>query len=56
MIIKGGSCALIALILDKECWVSNIGDSRMISIDAYNDFEQVTNDHKPVNELERKRI
>ena len=44
---KSGSCATIALISGQNCWVANVGDSRMLSITKDSQTFQVTKDHKP---------
>lgn len=48
---KSGSCGLVCLIAGKECWVGNVGDSRMLSIGANSEVMQVTRDHKPEDDI-----
>ena len=52
-----GSCALIALIIDNHCYTINLGDSRALySRNGGTELYQVTRDHKPNDEKEKKRI
>jgi serine/threonine protein phosphatase PrpC len=54
---KSGSCALVMLIIDEDVWIANTGDSRaVLSSHQGEKFESVTNDHKPSEEAEKKRI
>lgn len=54
---KSGSCAVFALIVDDICYVGNVGDSRaVLSKFQGKDIKSVTNDHKPNDENESKRI
>ena len=54
---KSGSCALSALIIDDACYVTNLGDSRgLYSYDSGKQLFQITRDHKPNDENEKKRI
>jgi len=54
---KSGSCALVMLIIDNDLWFANTGDSRAV-LSSYKGqkFTSITNDHKPSEESERKRI
>ena len=57
MIDKSGSCALISLIIDNILYSINLGDSRALySRDGGNELFQITRDHKPNDEIEKKRI
>ena len=54
---KSGSCALIMLIIDNILYSINLGDSRALY--SYNTGKcllQITRDHKPNDETEKKRI
>lgn len=54
---KSGSCAIIALIIDQDCYVANVGDSRaLLSCNGGKDIKVLTCDHKPNEEIENKRI
>ena len=54
---KSGSCALIMLIIDNILYSINLGDSRALySYDTGNFLLQITRDHKPNDEVEKKRI
>lgn len=45
------------LIIDNDVWIANTGDSRAImSANDGQKFIQISNDHKPSEEIERKRI
>jgi len=55
--IENGSCANFVLIVDNECYITNIGDSRAIlSYNSGQNVEQLTRDHKPSREDEAVRI
>ena len=57
LVDKSGSCATIALIIDNILYSINLGDSRALySRDGGKEFYQITRDHKPNDEIERKRI
>lgn len=52
-----GSCALVMLIIEKECYIANLGDSRgLLSLNEMSRFYTLTNDHKPEDIGEKKRI
>lgn len=54
---KSGSCALVILIYEERMFIANLGDSRAVM--SYKNGErivQVTNDHKPNNPEEKRRI
>lgn len=54
---KSGSCALVVLIVDKICYVANVGDSRAImSVDNGRKAVALTTDHKPNHPAEKTRI
>ena len=54
---KSGSCAVIILIVGKQCFVGNLGDSRaVVSTKEGNDYMVLSKDHKPNDEEERLRI
>ena len=54
---KSGSCAIVMLIIDDDVWIANTGDSRAI-MSSYNGqkFTSISNDHKPSEDAEKKRI
>ena len=57
LVDKSGSCATIALIIDNILYSINLGDSRALySRDGGKEFYQITRDHKPNDDIERKRI
>ena len=52
-----GSCAIIILILNDTCYITNLGDSRALY--SYNNgkkFYQISRDHKPNDPIEKNRI
>lgn len=52
-----GSCGLVIIIADQMCYIANVGDSRaVLSCMDGKDVIQLTNDHKPNSEKEKKRI
>lgn len=60
---KSGSCAIIAMLvgnfshLDSHCYIGNVGDSRaVLSSNSGAKYYPLSNDHKPSEESERKRI
>ena len=54
---KSGSCALIMLIIDNILYSINLGDSRALySYDTGKCLLQITRDHKPNDDFEKKRI
>lgn len=54
---SSGSCAIVVLIINKECYVANLGDSRgLLSCDNISRCYTLTNDHKPDDPIEKKRI
>ena len=57
LVDKSGSCALIALIINDILYAINLGDSRaLMSTDSGQNLYQITRDHKPNDEIERRRI
>jgi serine/threonine protein phosphatase PrpC len=45
------------MIIDDTCYISNVGDSRAImSVDGGEKIFELSNDHKPTDEVEMKRI
>ena len=57
MLDKSGSCALVMLIINNILFSINLGDSRALY--SYNTGKyllQITRDHKPNDEIEKKRI
>lgn len=54
---RSGSCAIIILMVNSECFVANVGDSRAImSADAGKKLFLLSRDHRPNEENEKKRI
>ena len=54
---KSGSCALVMLILNNYLYAINLGDSRALySYDTGKYLYQITRDHKPNDEIEKRRI
>ena len=54
---KSGSCAIVCLIVDGECYVGNVGDSRAImSAGSGERIMYLSRDHRPDDDNERKRI
>ena len=54
---KSGSCAIIVLIVDKECYIANVGDSRAIlSSESGIKIFDLSQDHRPNEEAEFYRI
>ena len=57
LIDKSGSCALVMLIINDILFSINLGDSRALySYDTGKYLYQITRDHKPNDEIEKKRI
>ena len=57
LVDRSGSCALIALIINNTCYLINLGDSRALySCNSGSQLYQITRDHKPEDEIEKKRI
>lgn len=57
MLDKSGSCAIVALLVEKRVFIVNVGDSRAImSCDGGNFCMNLSIDHKPNDENEQKRI
>jgi len=53
MLDKSGSCAIVALLVEKKVFVINVGDSRaMMSADGGNFCVNLSIDHKPNDENE----
>ena len=54
---KSGSCALVMLIINNYLFAINLGDSRALySYDTGKYLYQITRDHKPNDEIEKRRI
>jgi protein phosphatase 2C family protein 2/3 len=55
--LKSGSCAIVILIVGKMCYLANLGDSRAVLSECGSQkITQVSNDHVPHDENEKKRI
>ena len=57
MLDKSGSCAIVALLVEKRCFIVNVGDSRAI-LSAENGMRlyELSQDHRPNEEVEFYRI
>ena len=54
---KSGSCALVALFNNSQCYICNVGDSRAVTSRSGGlEIKSVTRDHKPEMEWEKERI
>lgn len=54
---RSGSCAVVMLTIDDNCYICNIGDSRaVISQNGGASRFALTRDHKPNDKMEQKRI
>ena len=54
---RSGSCAIIVLTVDNECYVANVGDSRAImSADKGKKLFLLSRDHRPNEDYEMQRI
>ena len=54
---RSGSCAVVILFVDTKIYVANVGDSRaLFSENRGKNYVQITEDHKPNNPREKKRI
>ena len=52
-----GSCAIVILIVEKKCFVANLGDSRALMTGNFGEKTYVlSRDHRPSDEKEYKRI
>ena len=52
-----GSCAIVVLLINNQCYIANLGDSRAIySYNGGSEFYQLSRDHKPNDPNEKKRI
>lgn len=57
MLDRSGSCAIVAFIIEQRIYIVNVGDSRAImSCDGGNYCVNLSEDHKPNDENEQKRI
>jgi serine/threonine protein phosphatase PrpC len=57
IIDKSGSCAIVVIIVGDACFVANVGDSRaLLSGSGGSKIYPLSRDHKPSDDLERKRI
>ena len=57
LVDKSGSCAVIALFMGNKLFSINLGDSRALySRSGGQDYYEITRDHKPNDEIEKKRI
>lgn len=57
LIDSTGSCAIVIVIIDKICYIANLGDSRaLVSLNKGKSFEVLSIEHSTSNIDERKRI
>jgi len=50
-----GSCVCIAIVVEKKCWVINLGDTRAV-LCVNGIAERISTDHKGTDANEIKRI
>ena len=51
---KAGSCAIIVLIIESNCYVANVGDSRaLMSAEEGKKLFVLSRDHRPNEESEK---
>lgn len=54
---NSGTCAQFLLMIDKQCFLAHIGDSRVLISRKFGlEYEALTEDHKPHALRERERI
>jgi protein phosphatase 2C family protein 2/3 len=54
---KSGSCAIVVLIVEQNCYVANVGDSRAImSAEEGKKLYVLSRDHRPNEDTEKSRI
>lgn len=54
---RSGSCAIVVLIVEKRCYIANVGDSRAIMSGNFGEkVYTLSRDHRPNDEKEYKRI
>ena len=52
-----GSCAIIILLVENQCYVANVGDSRaVLSSNKGKNIKPLSEDHKPSKKNEVLRI
>ncbi len=57
LVDNSGSCAIVAIVADRYCYIANVGDSRAIlSNKRGKEVLQLSNDHKPIKKKEKARI
>ena len=57
LVDRSGSCALFMLIINNILYAVNLGDSRALySSESGRTLRQITRDHKPNDNIEKKRI
>jgi len=50
---RSGSCAIVVLMVDSECFIANVGDSRAImSADSGKKLFLLSRDHRPGEDYE----
>lgn len=54
---KSGSCAIVVLLVENNCYVANVGDSRaLMSAAGGQKLFVLSRDHRPNEDAERMRI
>ena len=54
---SSGSCAIIVLVVDKEIYVANVGDSRAVLSAAHGqELISLSRDHRPNDDRESQRV
>jgi serine/threonine protein phosphatase PrpC len=54
--IEGGTTAIVAIVLQKQLFVANLGDCRAVLITKDGKGERASYDHKPTDPIEEKRV
>jgi serine/threonine protein phosphatase PrpC len=54
--IEGGTTAIVAVVLQKQLFVANLGDCRAVLLTKDGKGERASYDHKPTDPIEEKRV